>query len=92
MRYIFASERCRECGRILTSGFCIKCGTMSYRVVRIYREAGIRRREIKRGLTLKQAQEHCSNPETSSRTCTNAVGKRRTRTIGDWFDAYEEVT
>ena len=60
-----------------------------YRVVRFYRNAGIRRRVIARGLTLEEAQAHCRDPETSSRTCTNAVGRRRTREVGDWFDGYE---
>jgi len=65
---------------------------MSYRVVRFYRDAprGSKRRVIKRGLTLEEAQAHCSDPETSSRTCTRSAGKRRTRTVGAWFDGYEE--
>ena len=61
-----------------------------YSIVRFYRSASIRSRVIKTGLTLEEAQEHCQNPETSSRTCTNAVGRRRTRQIGDWFDGYRE--
>ena len=30
--------------------------------------------EIKTGLTLEEAQEHCSDPETSSPTCTSKEG------------------
>lgn len=66
---------------------------MSYRIVRYYFNAlgnGRHRRVIATGLTLEQAQEHCNDPQTSSRTCTNKVGRARTRKIGQWFDAYEE--
>lgn len=61
-----------------------------YRVVRLYQRAGIRRRVIINCCTLEEAQYHCSNPETSSSTCTNANGKARTQRLGPWFDAYEE--
>lgn len=40
---------------------------------------------IKTGLTLEEAQEHCEDPETSSRTCTdNPYGS------AVWFDCYYE--
>jgi len=61
-----------------------------YKVIRFYRDAGIRKRVIHTGLTLEEAQKHCSDPETSSRTCTNAVGRRRTRQVGAWFDGYSK--
>ena len=41
-------------------------------------------------LTEEEAQAHCRGSETSSSTCTSAVGKRRTREKGDWFDCYTE--
>ena len=59
-----------------------------YKIVRFYSNAGIRRRVIDRGLSLKEAQEHCTSPETSSVTCTTATGKRRTRQLGAWFDGF----
>lgn len=59
-----------------------------YEIVRHYFDASINKRVIKRGLTLAEAQAHCNDPETSSSTCTNPVGKRRTRRIGPWFDGY----
>ncbi len=34
-------------------------------------------RTIQRGLTLEQAQAHCSNPKT--------------RKVGEWFDCYSET-
>lgn len=62
----------------------------TYRIVRMYFHKRGPGRTIKTGLTLEQAQEHCSNPETSSSTCTSSVGKRRTRRVGPWFDGYAD--
>lgn len=58
-----------------------------YKIVRGYFRGG--RRVIERGLTLEEAQAHCNNPETSSRTCQKAPNKARTRRMGPWFDGYE---
>ena len=58
-----------------------------YNIVRFYFEHG--RRIVKRRVTLQEAQKHCKDPETSSRTCKSSAGKRRTRVYGDWFDGYE---
>jgi len=60
-----------------------------YKIVRFYRDAKIRRRVLDTGLTLREAQEHCNNPETSSSTATGKVARERTRRIGVWFDGYE---
>jgi len=59
-----------------------------YKIVRHYFKGG--KRTIETGLTLEQAQAHCSDPETSSRTCTKAAGKRRTKRMGAWFDGYTD--
>jgi hypothetical protein len=59
-----------------------------YKIVRMYFKGG--RRTILDNLTLEQAQQHCSNPETSSSTCTSSAGRARTRRMGAWFDGYEE--
>lgn len=67
----------------------------TYRIVRFFfqgdkgRMTARRRITIKRGLTLEQAQAHCGDRETSSTTCTTAIGRRRTKTYGPWFDGYE---
>ena len=58
--------------------------------MRFYENAGIRRRVIDSGLTLEEAQEHCNDPDTSSRTCTSKTGCARTRKVGAWFDGYEK--
>ena len=60
----------------------------TYKIVRGYFNGG--RRTIKRGLTLEEAQAHCRNPETSSRTATSAAARRRTAERGPWFDGYTE--
>ena len=60
----------------------------TYKIVRHYFNGP--KRTVERGLTLEQAQEHCRDPETSSKTCTSAAGRRRTSERGPWFDGYEQ--
>lgn len=45
---------------------------------------------VVRGLTLEQAQAHCNDPETSSRTATEPAGVERTERMGPWFDGYSQ--
>ena len=59
-----------------------------YKIQRLYFRGG--RRTIKSGLTLEQAQAHCSDPETSSSTCQRAKNVKRTRERGAWFDSYTQ--
>lgn len=63
-----------------------------YKIVRMFadHDRAPRRRVVKTGLTLEQAQAHCQDPETSSKTCKGRAGRERTRMYGDWFDGYEE--
>lgn len=61
----------------------------SYNIVRMYFN-GTPKRTILKRLTLAEAQAHCSDPNTSSSTCTSKVGRARTRKLGAWFDGYEE--
>jgi len=63
---------------------------VSYRIVRFYLNAGMRRRVIDTGLTLEEAQDHCKDPDSSSSTCSSKTGCARTRKVGAWFDGYEE--
>lgn len=64
-----------------------------YKIVRHFfnSDRAPRRRIVKTGLTLAEAQAHCSDPETSSRTCTTRAARRRTEQYGAWFDGYEET-
>ena len=64
---------------------------MSYKIIRFYFNRPGYRRTIARGLTLEEAQRHCSDPETSSSTFKLPVNRRRTRQQGPWFDGYDEA-
>ena len=61
----------------------------TYRIVRHYQQDH-ESEVIVRGLTLEQAQAHCNDPETSSRTATEPAGLERTERMGQWFDGYTE--
>ncbi len=63
----------------------------AYKVIRHFQRSGTRR-AIKWGLTLEQAQAHCSDPETSSSTCRGPKNRRRTCRNGAWFDGYTEMS
>jgi hypothetical protein len=60
----------------------------TYKIVRMYFKGG--KRVLDTGLTLEEAQEHCRDPETSSRTCTRSANVQRTQRKGPWFDGYEQ--
>lgn len=69
----------------------------TYKIVRFYHgKAGAdghlqsTKRTIDTGLSLEQVQKHCADPESSSKDCTSAVSRARTRKHGDWFDGYYE--
>jgi hypothetical protein len=61
-----------------------------YKIVRHYLNGKLTKRTINTGLTLEQAQEHCGDKETSSRTCKKYAGRKRTERYGAWFDGYSE--
>lgn len=61
----------------------------TYCIVRMYSPRPVRR-TIKRGLTLEQAKAHCSSPETSSSTSTNAKVRREHEAGRRWFDGYSK--
>lgn len=60
----------------------------TYKIVRMYFEGD--RRTIFTGLPLEQAQAHCKKPETSSKTATGYLARKRTERKGPWFDGYEK--
>lgn len=72
---------------------CIKgLNTMAerYKIVRMYFKHPSKPVRGLRNLTLDEAQAHCRDPETSSRTCTKPENVARTRHMGPWFDSYQQ--
>ncbi len=64
---------------------------MSYKVLRSYfDDVNYPQELLAEGLTLDEAQQHCKNPEASSRTCKEPQNVARTERCGRWFDGYEE--
>ena len=61
--------------------------TDTYKIVRMFFKGG--KRTIESGLTLEEAQAHCKDPETSSKTATKYAARKRTEQRGPWFDGYE---
>jgi len=56
---------------------------MTYKIIRFYQAPNTRSRLIKKGLTLEQAQAHCSDPNTRGIT---TIGGIKTR----YFDGYDK--
>jgi hypothetical protein len=79
---LFIDNYCMDDTLALPSGDMKK-----YNIVRHYFEKG-GRRVIDKGLTLDEAQAHCSDIETSSSTCTKPYPRSLTRKHGEWFDGY----
>jgi len=60
-----------------------------YQIVRFFFDE--RRREVlDRHLSLREAQEHCLDCESSSATCKSHDGKKITAQHGSWVDLYHE--
>ncbi len=60
----------------------------TYKIVRMYGYHASR--VTKTGLSLEEAQEHCSDPETSSSTAVGVYHNAPADIVGPWFDGYEE--
>lgn len=58
-----------------------------FKIIRFYQRGGSR--TLITGLSLAEAQAHCSNPETSSSTATGYRERKRTAERGPWFDGYD---
>lgn len=96
------TRECRECGsdfrpedchQIFCDDACGRAYTGQpaepedlYMIVRHYLHHGPR--AVRRDLTLDEAQAHCADPETSSRTAASPAARRRTARRGPWFDGY----
>lgn len=61
----------------------------TYKIVRFF-QSDLPPRVIKRGLSLIEAQAHCRNPETSSRTATSGPARLLAEQCGPWFDGYDK--
>lgn len=61
----------------------------TYRVVRFFADHDDQV-VVASGLTLDEAIDHCSDPETSSVTATSAEGLKRTAKCGPWFEGFQE--
>jgi hypothetical protein len=62
----------------------------TYKIVRLYQDPKVNNEVIKTGLTLEEAQAHCSDPETSSSTAKNRIARAGLARYGPWFDGYDE--
>jgi hypothetical protein len=60
-----------------------------YKIVRNYFNG--KKHTLDTHLTLSEAQAHCKDPESSSRTCTTPTKKAITRRSGPWFDGYYKM-
>jgi hypothetical protein len=59
---------------------------MSYYITRMWDTGATKR--IVSDLTLDEAQAHCKDPETSSKTCSSETAAANP---GRWFDGYDEA-
>ena len=65
--------------------------TEMYKIIRFYFDSSPDTDHvIRRGLTLEEAQAHCNDPETSSKTATHPDAVAHTEEWGDWFDGWTE--
>ncbi|HHZ94114.1 MAG TPA: hypothetical protein EYN67_00835 [Flavobacteriales bacterium] len=62
----------------------------NYKIVRFYQERFVRQATIKEGLSLEEAKDHCSDPETSSTTAKSEESVAHTKEFGKWFDGYRK--
>ncbi len=62
----------------------------TYKIVRMFARDTSNNKTLATGLTLKEAQAHCKDPETSSSTARGLDQIFLTRSLGPWFDGYEE--
>jgi hypothetical protein len=62
----------------------------SYQVVRFFANRPGERKTLKTGLTLAEAKDHCSDPETQSKTSTEVFPEGALENTGPWFDGFEK--
>ena len=59
----------------------------TYKIIRFFFNDDVENIVIERGLTLKEAQSHCRDEETNSKTCSDYTLENEK---GPWFDGYEK--
>lgn len=57
-----------------------------YNIIRYYQSG--KKITILKNLTLEEAQCHCKDPETSSKTCKSRISCERTKRLGPWFEGF----
>lgn len=62
--------------------------TLSYKIVRYYRDLSVPNETIMTGLYREQAEDHVNNPEASSATATSSLAKELTALKGEWFEGF----
>lgn len=60
----------------------------TYKIIRFFKNHD--KRVIRIGLSLKEAQKHCGNKETSCFTCVKPANKKYSEKMGIWLDGYEK--
>lgn len=63
---------------------------ITYRIIRFHANSYDLNYQVADGLTLAEAQEHCTDPETSSSTATEPETVAYTAANGPWFEGYTE--
>lgn len=75
-----------------TPGVCYDCDVnRAYTITRIFWDSPEHNIVVKRNLTLREAQAHCKDPETSSSTATAPGAILLKVKYGPWFDGYNNV-
>lgn len=64
-------------------------GVSVHRIVRHYQRG--KKRVLKNGVSLEEAEAHCHSSESSWKTATRCEAHVRTERKGPWFDDYEEA-
>ncbi len=62
----------------------------TYKIIRKFQRSDVENKVLQTGVTLEEAEAHCEDPETSSRTAKSKEAKKITEKYGDWFDCWTE--
>lgn len=62
----------------------------NYKIIRFYKTSDLDKKVIDTGLSLDEAQAHCKDEESCSKTCEGTENVQHTEQHGQWFDGYDE--